>query len=354
MTFAQAPPQTNPGDAPSVTVGLEFTEAAMLAGFEVGVYLSADADVTTADMRVGTYRAAGPGDFAAGPVGFVVTMPNDLSPGAYHLGAIADPANAVAELNERNNTSDPLPVTVVALACTPDAFEVDDLPEQAQLLPPGQAQRRNLCDDRSDWIQVDAQAGTDYRFYVDQEPVALDPHVNIDIFDPAGGKLGAARTASFAWVAPTSGRHLLRVVEDRYGGIFHTDQPYTITLLAPRADLAASKLDPGSGLNAAGTAYVNVEVQNLGGEQAAGFRSVLLLSRDANVTLADTMVGVVASTSLGWKTAIERKIGYQFAVRLDSTVAKGAYYLGWLVDADGAITESDETNNLLVVPVTVR
>jgi hypothetical protein len=57
--------------------------------------------------------------------------------------------------------------------------------------------------------------------------------------------------------------------------------------------------------------------------------------------------------SLGW-TAAQRKIGYQMTAALPNNLPTGAYYLGLIVDTGQSISELDEANNKLVVPVTVQ
>ena len=73
------------------------------AGFTVGIYLSTDATITTADRLVGS-RFVGtllPGGSSSANTGF--TIPTNLSPGTYYWGAIADYNNTRPEQNETNN-----------------------------------------------------------------------------------------------------------------------------------------------------------------------------------------------------------------------------------------------------------
>ncbi|MBI3010201.1 MAG: VCBS repeat-containing protein [Candidatus Omnitrophica bacterium] len=82
---------------------------------KIGVYLSKDATITTADTLVGTYP------FAAGlAAGYNTTttkafpLPTSLAPGTYYWGAIVDYNNALLEISETNNAKAGNTLTVKA------------------------------------------------------------------------------------------------------------------------------------------------------------------------------------------------------------------------------------------------
>jgi subtilase family serine protease len=79
----------------------------------VWICLSADASVTTTDRVIGSRLVPGlaPGASSAAPV--TLTIPSDVAPGSYYLGAIVDPGNAVKEEIEANNASASTPLAVV-------------------------------------------------------------------------------------------------------------------------------------------------------------------------------------------------------------------------------------------------
>jgi len=68
-----------------------------------GIYLSADAMITSSDQLLATHlvRDLGPGLSNAHMSNIVV--PSNLTAGTYYLGAIADRSNAISETNEANN-----------------------------------------------------------------------------------------------------------------------------------------------------------------------------------------------------------------------------------------------------------
>ena len=73
------------------------------SGFYVGLYLSVDATITTADTRVGERWVSSLATGATSPGTTTVTVPTTLGPGTYYIGAIADYDARQAESNEANN-----------------------------------------------------------------------------------------------------------------------------------------------------------------------------------------------------------------------------------------------------------
>jgi hypothetical protein len=70
---------------------------------QIGIYLSTDANITTADRAIGTRTLGG---LAAGASSTAVVsffVPGDLARGTYYLGAIADPSAQQPEGDETNN-----------------------------------------------------------------------------------------------------------------------------------------------------------------------------------------------------------------------------------------------------------
>ncbi len=110
--------------ATSVAVGISFaiantetnngTTSSTVAN-TVRFYLSSDTTITTADtLLTGTRSiAAGLLAGASNSATTTVTVPRSLTPGTYHIGAIADATGAQLETNENNNTLAGNAITVV-------------------------------------------------------------------------------------------------------------------------------------------------------------------------------------------------------------------------------------------------
>ncbi len=107
---------------------------------DYALYLSPDANITTADIELGASSVA----LAEGTVQstrMVVDVPSSVAPGDYYLGAIVDPSNVVTETDETNNTHAEGPITVFASPLSivtrmlPDG--VTDVSYAAQLVATG-------------------------------------------------------------------------------------------------------------------------------------------------------------------------------------------------------------------------
>jgi subtilase family serine protease len=104
MTDLSAPPSVRTGEAFTVS----NTASAGAAGgaapsFSVGIYLSTDNVITSSDRLIASRFVSGLTPGASSPYGTAVTIPNNVTPGTYYIGAIADYGNAVAESDEMNN-----------------------------------------------------------------------------------------------------------------------------------------------------------------------------------------------------------------------------------------------------------
>lgn len=97
----------------TATRGTPFSVSATIANllstpasssFRVGIYVSTDATITTADTLIGSYSVASLAGFASATTSTSATIPTSLAPGTYYLGVIVDDQNAVTEFNEGNNS----------------------------------------------------------------------------------------------------------------------------------------------------------------------------------------------------------------------------------------------------------
>ncbi|MCA9468463.1 MAG: hypothetical protein KC643_23895, partial [Nitrospira sp.] len=72
----------------------------------VKYYISTNDLITTWDRHIGTGSVSVCRNTVYTTKNTTLTIPNDLTSGAnYHIGAIIDPDNAIAESNEANNSS---------------------------------------------------------------------------------------------------------------------------------------------------------------------------------------------------------------------------------------------------------
>lgn len=127
--------------------------------FEIGFYYSAATSSITTAHTLGATRSVATlpaqGSWQSTNTSWMnyVHFPKSLPTGTYYLAAIADhSSNAVIELNETNNASPAVVVSVTAPTCAWDAYEDDDDLLSAKAITAGEIQNRNFCDDELDWV----------------------------------------------------------------------------------------------------------------------------------------------------------------------------------------------------------
>jgi uncharacterized repeat protein (TIGR01451 family) len=104
MTSVSGPTSASPGQQVTFTGTVKNQGSASAGQFYVTVYLSTDSNITIDDVGMGSGFILG---LAAGTQQTLTinsTIPTNLLPGLYYIGAIADSRNNVAESNKNNNS----------------------------------------------------------------------------------------------------------------------------------------------------------------------------------------------------------------------------------------------------------
>jgi FG-GAP-like repeat/CARDB/Beta-propeller repeat len=108
VTNVTGPTSVQRGNSYSVSTTIANLASPVANGpFDVGIYLSTDPTITTADTLIGSYTVASLGGLSSATANnTTVTIPDaaHLASGNYYLGAIVDIGNAVDESNEANNS----------------------------------------------------------------------------------------------------------------------------------------------------------------------------------------------------------------------------------------------------------
>ncbi len=107
MTGISGPATAVQGDAIVLNSTVENQGGTTAGVFRLGYYLSTDSSITTADVYLGERNeygllaagASSSGNHSFGPL----TIPANLTPGSYYIGAIADYLDSVVEDDEANN-----------------------------------------------------------------------------------------------------------------------------------------------------------------------------------------------------------------------------------------------------------
>ena len=104
MTAVSGPVTGSTANTISISSAVMNQGVGAAASFSVGLYISTDATITTADLRLGARSVSSLAIGATSTASTTVTIPNTLTPGTYYIGAIADYLNARPEISEGNNS----------------------------------------------------------------------------------------------------------------------------------------------------------------------------------------------------------------------------------------------------------
>lgn len=315
VTALDAPASAAPGSTVTVLATVRNGGAGAAGPFRVGIYLSADATVTGADVLLGTITVAGLQAGASSSQATLVTVPASAI-GSWVLGAIADDEGVVGERDETNNARGvplgvayPLPVAVATV--NPASPLVGDP------------------------VSFDGSSST----------VAAPGKIVAYAWDFGDGTTGAGATTSHAYAVRGTFVATLRVTDDHGGTGAAT---VTVAVRDERPDLRVTALDAPATAVPGTTVTVLTTVTN-GGTAAAGpFRVGIYLSSDATVTSSDLLIGTI--TVAGLEAGASSADGALVTIPPGAT---GSWVLGAIADDQGAVREIDETNNGCAAPLAV-
>lgn len=315
----------------------------------LGAYLSTDADVTTADLLIGTVDITSltPGASASDSLDFWAPLPQGVADGTYYLAVIADHDTTLPEMSEQNNVSSTITVTVNAPLCSSDAYEDDDTWQQARAAAVDSSTPHNFCDDWADYEYVDlAAADTIIIQAYGTGGSVVDPY--IAVYDDTGTYLDGnsgdiSSSVEFVFTAPSSGRYYIAAKSSNgnYGGSTY-DRSYNFNIYSQAPDLSVYSMNLRQGYLYPGSAgFITTTIQNQGYADASNVALKYFLSTDTVLDGGDTLLGshVFASAPVGIYTSEDVQIG------VPASVTPGSYYLLVSIDPDNLIAETDETNN---------
>lgn len=306
-------------------------------------YLSANAVVDAGDAVLGSRAvpALAPGANSAGST--TATIPAGTLPGGYYVLAQADGDASVAEVNDGNNTTwgflyigPDLVISGVAAPTTTGAGATFVLTETTRNQGGGTA------------------ATSTTRFY-------LSANAAIDATDTVLGSRSvpalvpaAASAASTSLTIPAgtgSGAYYVLIQADAAAVVTETQEfnniSYAYLQIGP--DLVVSPLTAPATAGAGSTITLGDTTRNQGAGPAAASVTRFHLSTNGAVDGSDVLLGSRAVPALGAGATSAAST----ALTIPSGTAPGLYYVLAQADADGAVNETQEANNVALAAVTV-
>jgi hypothetical protein len=134
------------------------------------------------------------------------------------------------------------------------------------------------------------------------------------------------------------------------GPVAAVSNTINFTIRAPAPDLTITALTAPQGGQIGTNIAIQTTIANQGTAAAGAFRILYYYSTDATITSSDTFSGGGCTYS-GLQAGAT--ISCQGNASVPSSLSPGSYFFGAIVDADGLVTESNETNNTRATPITL-
>ncbi len=352
IAFTQSTVQS--GGTVDVSDTVENRGTKVSGAFQVGVYLSSDAEVTTADKLLGlrpvTSLAIGATSSASGPL----TIPSSTAAGAYYIGVIADVGGAVAELDELDNR------LVAGASLTITTPPRPDLIVSTIHFSPATADTGTsiqVTETVANQGQVDSLA---FRvgIYLSEDPAidTTDVWIGARAIPSLGvGESSSVGTECIVPIELEGGPWYVGAIADDEGDVGETDDennelvaaaPIVLTI-PPRPDFVIGSISfqPAQvDADAGETVHVTELVRNVGTFASGAFRVGIYLSANNVITTSDIWIGSRIVDGLG----IGDGSGAPSTLTLPGGLSPGTYFVGAIADDEGAQLELVESNNVLV------
>lgn len=271
------------------------------------------------------------------------------------VAVLGDPDRQLTKDTDRLNQTllTDMPVTIRGGqgGCLEDAFEPDDDPDHAVQLDPGMHPDLGSCGNE-DWYQAALSEGQS--LIVDlasKAPLWLVPKpsaLGVDLVGPDGKTAtrvatGADVLRASALAVTQAGTWKVRVYPAAKGNqaqysltVAVRDPGEGIDLIPASVDVAPLGTYPG------GLLFVGVPVANLGTADAAASTAEVWLSTDGTPSGDDRMLGTLEVPAVPGGGRADAK----GAVRVPADAAAGTYAVLVVLDPDGALGQTDRTNDL--------
>jgi subtilase family serine protease len=306
-------------------------------------YLSSNPTLDASDVALGSRAVPALASGVNSSAATAVTLPPATAPGTYYLIAKADGAAAVAETFESNNTAY---ATIVIGS---------DLVVASLTAPPlaGAGASISVTDTTRNQGGAPAAASAT-RLY-------LSTNTLLDAADTLLGSravpalaAGANSSGSTSVTIPPGtavGGYYVLAQADGDGAVAETIETNNLNFVAVVVgpDLVVQSLTGPAGAGSGTSITVNDTTRNQGGGAASASSTRFYLSSNAALDALDTLLGARAVPGL----AAAGSSAASTTLAIPASIASGSYYLLAQADADGAVAETSEANNVAAASILI-
>ncbi|MBF9238737.1 T9SS type A sorting domain-containing protein [Hymenobacter sp. BT683] len=278
-------------------------------------------------------------------------VPVGTVPGSYQVLFVLDPQNAVAETNETNNvTAQPLLVV---------AREVELSIAQPYVNPlataPGNAISTN-CSIQNSGNSVVANSTIGYYLSTNQVLDASDVLLATNVGGPlAAGQSDYRNSNPVIPASVTPGTYYVLFVADPLNAVTETNETNNVAAVAllveaPGIDLAIQQPNhSGSSVTPGFAIAASCYIQNAGNAVAASSTVGFYLSTNQVLDASDVLLNTTAGGLLQAGISSVRTSN----LMIPTGTPAGNYYLLYVADPQGVVAETNEANNVGLLPITV-
>lgn len=353
MTFVSGPAAGMRGQNITVSNAVTANAAGGSAPwFSVGIFLSTDSIITASDTLIGSRSVPGLAPGATSSANTVVTIPANLAPGVYYIGAIADnywipcfecdpTGYQVSESDETNNALAGNTISII-----PD-LTMTAVSGPATGLAGGSI---TLATTVSASAGGSGASAFTVGLYLSSDSTITKQDRQLGTRSVSSLASGASSTANTTVILPSDllpGVYYLGAIADINNSVPESDETNNtlagnqIEIIGP--DLVMTAVSGPVSSQAGGTITVSNTVTADASGAPAGFYVGIYLSSDAVITTSDRYLGARYVNGLvpGSSSTADT------VVTIPITVQAGTYYIGVIADYNNTVGESNETNNSL-------
>ena len=322
----------------------------MAASSTVGFYLSTNPTFDASDVLLSTTTGFSLAAYQSSSRYVNPVIPVGTAPGSYYVLYVADPANAVAEVNETNNVRS-LALTIVAP--TIDLTNNSVYLSATSVAAGGSTQASSSLYNQGNALASPATLG--YYLSTNQTLDANDQLLASNTGTVSGGSYSSRYATLTVPTGTPVGSYYVLFVADYLNQVAETNEgnnvtAYLLQVVAPVVDLVTSQVYLSPGVSVPnGIINASCNIQNQGNSTAGSSNVGYYLSTNTVFDAAD----VLLLNSPGAALAGGGYSSRYNSLTVPANTATGNYYVLFVADPTNLVAEANETNNVTSYPLQV-